>query len=285
MPSTKKTTAKTGKARSQTNDLPGAQDIGDDEDDAFATVLYGRSGSGKTTLSSTWPGRKLLLDIRDRGTRSVRDVKDMQKRRIESIEDLDDAYWWLVDNPTAYDTVIVDTVSQLQTLAVKEHAAGKGKKSSRAAGDWGSMTKRDWGDVAALMKEKLINYRDLIDLGIDVVFIAQDRAFNFDTDEDEEQNEMAPEIGPQLSPSIAKSLNASVDFIGNTFIRSRWVKVGKAEKGKKQHEEEQIDFCLRIGPNSMYVTKSRKPKFQVPPAVIVDPSYDDLMAIIEGDYK
>ena len=47
-------------------------------------VFYGRSASGKTTLASTFPGKKLLIDIRDEGTDSILDVKDLDVLPVSS---------------------------------------------------------------------------------------------------------------------------------------------------------------------------------------------------------
>jgi hypothetical protein len=108
-----------------------------------------------------------------------------------------------------------------------------------------------------------------------VVFIAQDRTFNVDDEEGSEQ--LTPEIGPGLSPSIAKTLNAAVGMIGNTFIRERQT------KGKGGKTREKLEYCLRIGPNPVYITKVRKPRSIEPPSVIVDPSFEDIMSIIRGE--
>lgn len=277
--SIKKTTARSGKT--QLPDLE-VTDIDDDEDEGTSFVIYGRSGTGKTTLAADFPKPMLYIDIKDKGTKSIKDIKGIKKRKIITFQDFEDTYWWLVENPEVYNTVVIDTASQLQAMKVREFGEGKKTRGKRTVGDWGTLTKRDWGDIAASMKEWLNNYRDLVELGIDVVFIAQDRAFNIGDDDDDEET-LVPEIGPGLSPSIAKSLNASVDLIGNTFIRTRLIKK-KNDKGKVV-ETERIDFCLRVGPNSLYVTKVRKPKSQIAPALIVDPSYDDIVDIIEGDYE
>lgn len=276
---TPRTTAKTGRTQSRkTADLE-VSDIDDEDDEGLSFAFYGRSGTGKTTLAADWPTPILYIDVMDKGSRSIRDVKGIKRRRVASWEDFDETYWWLKENPGVYKTVIVDTLTQLQRIVVEELTDGRKLKKGQNPGDWGTLSQKDWGTIAATMKEGIINFRDLVELGMDVIFIAQDRAFNIGEDEDDEES-LAPEIGPALSPSVVKTLNASVDVIGNTFIRERII---PANKVKKTKEQVLIEYCLRLGPNSLYVTKVRKPKSIEAPAVIVDPDYDKIMAIIEGE--
>lgn len=243
-------------------------------------VFYGRSGTGKTTVFSTFPGRKLLLDVKDVGDDSLTGVEDIDVMDINSWDDFEMAYWWVKRNPKKYQSLGIDTMSQLQQLAIKKVLEDKGKDPEKA-GEWGSMTKQDWGAVASMMKVWIINLRDL---PMQVGFIAQDRTFN--VGEEDEANGLDPEVGPGLSPATAKALNAAVHFIGNTFIRRRVarVKVKKPEKGKSPYKEvEKIEYCMRIGPNATYVTKVRKAKVITLPSVVVDPTYDRLMAIMNGE--
>lgn len=243
-------------------------------------VFYGRSGTGKTTLAGTFPGPILLLDVRDRGTDSILDVEDVDVFEVNSFDDYELAYYHLTKNPKGYKTVVIDTLSQLQQMVVEEVSRGKKKKSSKSAGAWGTLTKGDWGDVAGQMKTWITSYRNL---KLNVVFIAQDRVSNFD--DDEEGGSLEPEVGPQLSPSIAKHLNASVSTIGNTFIRTRHIIKEIRVKGKKPRKKEitKIEYCLRIGPNPIYVTKTRKPRSIEPPEVLVDPSYEDFIELLKGE--
>lgn len=265
--------------RTQQRKLPELEvsEIDDDVDEPMTVTIYGRSNTGKTTLAATWPKPMLYIDVMDRGARSIRDVKGIKRRRVETVEDFEETYWWLKANPKRYKTVVIDTVSQLQRLAVEEHhARKKSSKGKRSSGDWGSMTRGDWGDVAALLKELIINFRDLADEGMEIVFIAQDRNFNMSEDDEDVADGLAPEVGPALSPAVAKLLNASVDIIGNTFLREHTIKTKVAGKVKTRRE---IEYCLRVGPNSLYITKVRKPKSIEVPSVLVDPTYEDIMAI------
>lgn len=258
------------------DELSGLKDVGD-IDNFRSTVLYGRSGTGKTTIAASWPKPMLYLDVRDRGTDSISDIKGIQVKEIEDYDDLEDTLLWLIRNPKKYKTVVIDTVSQLQELMVEEQAErSKKKKSTKLAGDWGTLTKQDWGSVSAKMKSLIIDFRNL---PMEVVFIAQDRSFGGEEDEDGDET-VAPEIGPRLMPSVASVLNGAVSNIGNSFIRIHYITKTDA-KGRKKRSK-RMDYCLRIGPSSTYVTKVRKPKGHIAPDFIVDPTYDDILDIIEG---
>lgn len=238
-------------------------------------VFYGRSGTGKTTLAATFPLPALLIDINDRGTDSISDT-EVDVAQIDKWETFDDLYWQLKSGELQYKTVIIDTVSGLQELAIRDIVGEP--KEGKNVGDWGTMTKQQWGTVAGVMKSMITRFRDL---PMDVVFLAQDRAFNFEEEEGETAaNMIMPEVGPQLMPSVAKHLNAAVFVIGNTYIRQRIVEKEVNGKNVKKPVKE---YCLRIGPDSVYITKVRKNKSTRLPDAIADPSYEAIMEIITGD--
>ncbi len=241
-------------------------------------AFYGRAGSGKTTLAATFPKPILLLDIRDKGTDSIADVKGIDVLEIESLDDIEDVFYdVLKPGKHKYKTVIFDTVTEMQKLVMKSVVMGKSKKKvdESRIGDWGSMAKRDWGDVAAIMNKWIADFRDL---DMEVVFLAQERVKNVD-DEEGEDNQLTPEVGAAVMPSIATTLNAAVNVIGNTFIRMKRTAVVKGNK--KSHKETPV-YCLRVGPSPVYTTKLRKPRSAESPPYIEDASYRDIKDLIKG---
>lgn len=221
-------------------------------------LLYGRSGTGKTTLAATYPGNKLLIDISDEGTESISDVKGLSFCEIKSAEDMEELYWKLAkSNP--YDTVIVDNLSQYQQLLISQ-VCGKVKKGKKA-GDWGTMTRQQWGKVSSGMMETITRFRGL---NTTVVFICHERSFE---EEDVDEELIQPVVGPALIRSVAAHLCASCSFIGHTFIR--------ATKG-------QPEYCIRVGPHPVYITKVRKPRSIELPSYLSDPSFDKLDQLKKG---
>jgi hypothetical protein len=214
--------------------------------------------------------------VRDQGTDSIADHDDIDLKEVEGWEDFEETYYFLKENPKRYKTIVIDTITQLQQMCLEYVMRDKKKEGSRL-GDWGTLTKRDWGEASGLMKDWIVNYRNL---PLEVVFLAQERVTTVDEDESENPDNMiTPEVGPHVMASVRVALNAAVSVIGNTFIRLRRYK--KEIKGKKISKEE-TRYCLRIGPSPVYDTKIRKPKSVPPPAFIEDPSYRDVIEIIKG---
>lgn len=260
---------------------PGAKPVGEVKRNSSA-ALYGRSGSGKTTLAATWPKPILYLNIRDNGEESISDVEGIDVIDIESSDDLLETLLWLHKRASkgklVYKTVILDTMSQLQTLLVEEMGANKKIPKGKRAGDFGVFSRQDWGKISGDLIKVIMDIRAL---PVNSVFIAQERVFNSGDEEDDGVDQLAPEVGTKLMPSVNKDLCASVNIVGNTFIR---IKVTK----KKDPDTRKISkiikkqFCLRLGPNEVYTTKIRKPKGIEAPDYIVDPTFRKIMDIVKG---
>lgn len=231
----------------------------------ISALFYGRSGTGKTTLASTFPGPILLLDIRERGTDSVYDVEDLFVINITEWEQVDQVYWYIKKNKGKYGTIIIDQVSAMQDLC--QAAVLKEEEKDQ-------MSQRLFGEVSGRMKTWLLNYRDLTDDGINVVFLAHDRESKTETDDDEQ---IDPSIGARLMPSVAGTLNGAVKVIGNTFIKERF---GPKNPETKQRERF-VDYGLRVGPHGTYTTKLRTLKGNDVPASITNPTYDKIVKLMK----
>jgi hypothetical protein len=237
----------------------------------LSMVLYGRSGTGKTTLASSFPKKSLIIGAED-GTLSVHNVKGLDFIKIERSTDIVE----VASVFNQYKTIILDSASSLQSLVLKEIL---GLDEIPVQNTWGMASRQDWMQVGIQVKE----YLRLI-LGHEEahrIIIAQERVFSSD---DEESEIITPHIGAALSPSIVGWLNPEADYIGQTFIRDEMgtkklkikgeVKIKKEKTGRKE-------YCLRVGPDSVYTTKFRRPKSTNElPDVLVDPSYEKISKLI-----
>jgi hypothetical protein len=246
-------------------------------------ALYGRSGTGKTTLSATFPTPILYLNFLDDGDDSIKDVEGIDVVDISSSAEFQEQLLWLVKKvgkgKLVYKTIVIDTMTQFQSILVNEMGVSKkikdaGKK--KRPGDFGTLTKQDWGQIAGDLKAAIMDIRAL---PVNSVFIAQERVFNAGDEEDDGVDQLQPEVGTKLMPSVNKDLCASVNIIGNTFIR---IKVTKKKVDGKQVREIKKQFCLRLGPNEVYTTKIRKPKGIEAPDYIIDPTFRKIMDIVKG---
>jgi hypothetical protein len=234
-----------------------------------AALFYGKAGTGKTTLAATFPGPILHLDIREKGTDSISDVKGVDTVDILTWPDFEKAYWYLKSGKAKYKTVIVDAVTQLQDLAMSSVVGEAGKKEDDV------VSQRMWGMISGRMKTWIVNYRDLVEESVNVVFLAHTRK---NEGEETEDNEVAPEIGPRLMPSVASVLTACVKIIGNTFIQESFTK----EENRKIRN---VKYCMRLGPHGVYETKIRQPKGSFTPDILEDPSYAKLVSIMKGEFN
>lgn len=238
---------------------------------AISAVFYGRSGTGKTTLSGSFPKPMLVIDIGEKGTDSIANEKGVSVIRVSQWSEFEDIYWELKDGDHDFKTVSVDSAHSLQQLAVREAKEIANKKPDEQT------SQRDFGQASGLMVNWCNNYRDLIEQGINVIFLAHDKVQEVDTEDDSDM--IMPEIGPRLMPSVASALVGSVNVVGNTYIKETITK----EKKVGAKAQRSVQYCLRIGPHGYYTTKIRRPKdFQIP-EFIVDPTYDKLIGVIKGN--
>lgn len=230
----------------------------------LSALFYGRSGTGKTTLACTFPGPILLLDFRERGTDSVYDVKDLFVMNVTDWAQVDPVHQYIVENADKYKTIVIDQVSAMQDIC---------QVAAMAEEEKDVMSQRLYGEVSGRMKTWLLAFRDLTDLGINVVFIAHDRESKTETEDDDQ---MDPNIGARLMPSVAGTLNGAVKVIGNTFIKERFGKKDEETKLRQRF----VDYGLRVGPHSVYVTKIRTLKGNDVPASILDPTYEKIVGLM-----
>ena len=230
----------------------------------LSMLVYGRSGTGKTTFAGSFPTPALLIDIQEKGTDSIANLDGIDVISIDKWSELEEVFWYL-KKEKKYKSVILDQVSSMQDIAMQHAMVEEGKEV---------MSQRLWGVVSGLMKTWLLNYRDLVDEGINVLFIAHDRASKGESGEDDDT--IDPQVGARLMPSVAGTLNGAVKVIGNTFVREVFL----------EDRSRQVEYCMRLGPHAYYTTKMRNPLGTSTPESISNPTYNRIMELmLEGEKK
>ena len=242
--------------------------------------VYGLGKRGKTRLACSFPKPLLLIGTED-GTASLGKMKGVQFVQLQRTTDLDELLPLVSDGK--YESVVLDTAGGLQDMILKEIL---GLEDMPIQKTWGIAKQGDWQTCGSQTKERLRAFLDLAaKANAYVVIIAHERDFSKG---DESDNDLGvfPTVGSALTPSVAGWLNGACDYIGQCFLQEE-VTIKKRKIGKKVTESRQktgkIEYCLRIGPHPIYMTGFRVSPDVVLPDCIVNPSYQKIQSVIDGE--
>jgi hypothetical protein len=233
-------------------------------------MINGNYGSGKTTLAATGPKPMLVLDVREEGTKSIFNVEGVDVLPIKSWADVspenpESIYYALKNTDHGYKTIVFDTMTQLQNMAMEKVLEGTNKTLEDKL--W-----QEWGAVNKMMTFLVLAYKEL---PLTKIFLCQERLNN---NEGKAAEQLNPMFGPALSPGGSLGICPAMDVIGHIIIDESPVLVNNKPVSKIQHK-------LQLRESRNFLAKTRKPKEFEAPKYIVDASYDDIIAVIKGAYK
>lgn len=214
-------------------------------------LLYGKNGKGKTRTGATAP-KCIICDVNEKGTKSVRSYPGVEVFPAKNWEDIVWFYWFLRSGEHDYESFMIDTITMMQGVCMKQVL--KEAEDRDPNKDPALASQRDYGKVNTLMREQLLNFRNL---PMHAVFIAQERTFD-----NEESGET--ERVPDLSPGCRSMATACVDFIGH--IRAKEV---RSVNRKTKKETKAWRTLMLVGPHEVYLTKDRS---GVLPRIVANPS-------------
>lgn len=178
-------------------------------------AIYGDVGVGKTTFVSYAPN-PLLIDA-EGGRASIAKTPNNPKiLEPDNLSDLSDIYIWLKANQDKFDSVIIDTLSEVEKWAVEKSLSRSVKKDPTKSKDLATMINYKEGSTKTSRIARMFRGLDML-----TFFLLHER-----TDKDDDTGVV--KVSPKLMPSVMSDLNGFTDFIfhvhvdnnGNRLIRT-----------------------------------------------------------------
>tara|TARA_Y100000361_G_scaffold36089_1_gene30627 strand:- start:66199 stop:67062 length:864 start_codon:yes stop_codon:yes gene_type:complete len=250
-------------------------------DEGIKLCVYGKSGTGKTRFVGTFAekqGPLLHMICSSNGineARSIRGLNNIQCVELQKSSDLSVLIDYAQEND--FKTVVLDHVTGFADLVLAE-ILGVDKVPEQ--GSWGMAKREHYAQLGLQVKTHL---RGLLDIPLNIIIVGQERAF--DTAE-ESSDVLMPYVSVGATPAVAGWIAPAVDYMCQTFKREEVKITEKTMGGKVIRSKEKTgknEFCLRVGPDATYITKFRVPPNTELPDVIVNPSYDKIQYLIEGN--
>lgn len=179
-------------------------------------LVYGKPWSGKTTFASTAP--KAIFASAEGGLLSIAS-KQPDFVQIATLKDLQDLLHYLKTVKHDYETVIIDSITEINEVIKLEIE----KRTGRA------IQKNDWVEVQNKIKWVVRGFRDL---DMHCLFLALENV--------EKDEERITAVNPALNGKSATDIAAFMDIVGYIFI-------DKATGERK----------IRVGSHNLYLTKDR----------------------------
>ena len=184
-------------------------------------LVYGASGAGKTHFAATAP--KPVFLSAEAGLLSTMNAggDPVDYAEIRTLEDLQNAYKELASGKHKYETVVIDSISEINEII---------KESLSAQNTNNRMQLQDWGTLYTKIRGILRRFRDL---DMHVIFIAQETS-----DKDESR---VTKWKPMLNGKAADEIAYFMDVVGYVYV------------------DEEGNHKITTAGEKQYVTKSRVP--------------------------
>ena len=229
----------------------------------LSVVVYGRPKVGKTRFCATAP-KVLIIDCDEKGTDSTRDDTDPEAIRVTTWSEINDIYWYLQSGEHNFESVAIDTVSGLQTLAMNFVLGDEAARD--ASRDPDQPSQRIYQKVTQLMKVQITNFRNL---PLNVIFTAHTRT----REQGEGEEDITYVTGPNLSPATQSHLLGAVGLIGYMLKREVVVKQGTRRRKIRR-------VRMLIGPSDRFETGVRYSALSDLPH-IDNPNFSDMLEVIK----
>lgn len=220
-------------------------------------IIYGDPGAGKTVLagsSDVVPELRpvLFIDV-EGGTFSIRErYPDVEVVRVETWDDMQSIYDELFGGKTGYNTVVLDSLSEIQKFSMYTIMEFTVAKDPDRDPDVPSM--REWGKNIEQIRKLVRAFRDL---PMHTIFTALAK-------EDKDNKTGAVKTKPSLSGKLANEVAGFVDIVGYQYTKVM---------------EDEIRRFLLTATTEKYVAKDRSDKL---PPTLEDPDMSSIYDFVFG---
>ena len=200
-------------------------------------AIYGDVGVGKTTFVSYAPN--LLLIDAEGGRASVAKTPNNPKiLEPEDIEELGEIYLYLKANEGKFDSVVIDTLSEVEKWAVEESIQNGVKKDPTKDKDLATMLDYKKGSTKVSRIARKFRGLDMY-----VFFLLHERS-------DKDESTGVVKLGPKLMPSVMSDLNGFTDFIFYIDVDrdgNRIVRTSPSKKIRAKHRIGELPDVIDLG--------------------------------------
>lgn len=230
-------------------------------DSKLKVLIYGDSGVGKTTLAGSvsevdemMPA--LFVDV-EGGTTSLSGKYDgVEVVRVKSWQEIQSVYNFLFDNPDLYKTVVLDSLFEIQKLALYSVMRMVTLKDKDRDEDIPSL--REYGKILEIMRKMVRAYRDL-DMHVIVTALAE-------TSKDDMTGAITTK--PMFTGKFANEIPAFMDFVFYLYAQQKEVK-GDLTSVRR----------LLSQPTEKFVAKDRSGKL---PITMQNPTFKEIYNTVKG---
>jgi len=215
-------------------------------------LIFGEQGTGKTTFAATAP-KPLFLSV-EAGLDSVRDMPDLSVWPIHTLADISEAYTYLSSSKHPFESVVLDSLSELYYGPILEYALNYENRSTKEDPDIAGL--RDYGRMGNITMEVIRQFKGL---PMNTIFIAGEKEVSDD-------GRLIKSI--QLAGNVGKAAPYQFDLVAYTYVKTP----------SALQAQEQPRYFMRIKPHERGVAKSRLPKSWAEhlPSDIEDPTWERL---------